>query len=135
MNDLIQLMIKTARDSLPHAYAPYSNYSVAACIQSEDGTLFTGVNVENCSYGLTLCAERSAICQMVAKGQRIIQSIVLMAGDNALCAPCGACRQCIHEFSTPKTRILLCNQETLLQAITPDELLPMAFSLKGHTHD
>ncbi len=129
--DLTQLMIKKAFNALQYAYAPYSHYLVSACICSGDGSLSIGVNVENSAYGLTICAERSAICQMVAAGQREIQSMVLMAFDNALCAPCGACRQCIYEFSTPKTLIHLCNQETILQTMTPDELLPMAFSLKG----
>ena len=135
MNDLTLLMIKNACDALQYAYAPYSNYLVAACICSEDGRLFTGVNVENSSYGLTICAERAAICKMVSEGQREIRSMVLMSGDNALCAPCGACRQCIYEFSTPKTHVHLCNQETILKTMTPDELLPMAFRLKGYTHD
>jgi cytidine deaminase len=113
MDETTQLMIKTA--------------TVAACIRSEDDSLFTGVNVENSSYGLTICAETSAICQMVADGKRQIKSIVLMAGDNALCAPCGACRQCINEFSTPQTLVHLCNQQTVLKTMSIDELLPMAF--------
>ena len=135
MTDLTQLMIKKACDALPHAYAPYSNYSVAACISTEEGRFFTGVNVENSSYGLTICAERSAIFQMVASGCCEIQHIVVLSGDNGLCAPCGACRQCIYEFTTPKTLVHLCNQQSVLKTMTPDELLPMAFRLKGYPHD
>lgn len=130
MNELTRLMINHASKALQNAYAPYSKYTVGACLCSEDNSLFTGVNVENSSYGLTICAETSAICQMVAAGQRKIKSMVILAGDNALCAPCGACRQRIYEFSTPETKIYLCNQQTILQSKTPDELLPMAFSLK-----
>ena len=135
MTDLTQLMIKKASDALQHAYAPYSNYFVAACISTNDGRLFSGVNVENSSYGLTVCAERSAICQMITAGQQAIQSMVILSRDNALCAPCGACRQCIYEFSTPVTSIHLCNQNIVLKTMTPDELLPMAFRLKGNSHD
>lgn len=130
MDEITQLMIKKASCSLQNSYAPYSHYAVAACICSEDDDLFTGVNVENSSYGLTICAETAAICQMIASGRRKIKSMVLMAGDNALCAPCGACRQCINEFSTPQIRIHLCNQQGILKTMSMDELLPMAFKLK-----
>ena len=68
---------------------------------------------------------------MVAMGQRKIKSMVILAGDNALCTPCGACRQRIVEFSTPETQLYLCNQQTILQTKTPDELLPMAFCLNN----
>ena len=129
--DLTQLMIKKACAILSYAYAPYSHFSVAACISTQDGQFFTGVNVENSSYGLTICAERSAIAQMVASGYREIKHIVILSGDNALCAPCGACRQCIYEFTTPKTLVHLCNQQSVLKTMTPDELLPMAFHLQG----
>ena len=130
MNELTKLMIKHASKALQNSYAPYSKYTVAACLCSEDNSLFTGVNVENSSYGLTICAESSAICQMVAAGQRKIKSMVILAGDNVLCTPCGACRQRIVEFSTSETQLYLCNQQTILQTKTPDELLPMAFCLK-----
>ena len=138
MNETIKLMIYNASQALQHAYAPYSKYSVGACLCSEDNTLYTGVNVENSSYGLTICAETSAICQMITAGKHQIKSMVILNGDNALCPPCGACRQRIHEFSTPKTRIYLCNQQNILKTVTVGELLPMAFSLKplsGHNND
>lgn len=138
MNDDVQTMIKHAEQALHYAYAPYSHFAVAACICSEDNHLFTGVNVENGSYGLSICAETSAICQLIAAGHRHIKSMVILASDNRCCAPCGACRQRIHEFATPKTRIHLCNKDTLLKTMTIDALLPMAFCFKpldGHTHD
>lgn len=130
MNNLTRKMIEQASHALQHAYAPYSNYRVGACICTEEDALFTGVNVENSSYGLTICAESSAICQMVAAGQYKIKSMVLLAGNNMLCTPCGACRQRMCEFSTPHTQIFLCNQQTILKSITMEDLLPMAFSLK-----
>ncbi len=130
MDKITELMIKEAQNSLKYSYSPYSKYAVSACIQCEDDLLFTGVNVENCSYGLTICAEVSAICKMVTAGQRQIKSMVLMAGNNELCPPCGACRQCIKEFSTTQTLIHLCNQQGILKSSTMTELLPMAFSLE-----
>lgn len=130
MDNTVQLMIKEASKILQYSYSPYSHYAVAACICSEDARLFTGVNVENSSYGLTICAETSAICQMITTGQRQIKSVVLMAGDGELCAPCGACRQFISEFSTPETLIYLCDNMTVLKTIKMSELLPMAFKLK-----
>jgi len=130
MSDITKLMMENASQAIQYAYAPYSKYAVASCICSEDDTLFTGVNVENCAYGLTVCAETSAISQMVSMGKLRIKSIVILAGDNALCSPCGACRQRIHEFSTPETRVYLCNKKMILKTMTIDDLLPMAFTLR-----
>ncbi len=129
MNDITQLMMSKARLALQHAYAPYSKYTVGACLCTEDQTLYTGVNVENSSYGLTICAESSAICQMITAGERQIKSMVILSGNNALCPPCGACRQRIYEFSTEKTQIYLCDHHSILKKIALDDLLPMAFSL------
>ncbi len=91
---------------------------------------YHGINVENSSYGLTTCAETAAITAMATAGEQLIKSIVILAGNNLLCPPCGACRQRIHEFSLPTTRIYLCNKETVLQELTIDELLPLAFDFK-----
>lgn len=130
MKNSVELMIKRASNSLEHAYAPYSKFQVAACIQSEDGQLFTGVNVENASYGLTTCAESSAICQMISAGQKTIKDIVILNGLSTLCSPCGACRQKIFEFSTTHTQIHLCSHEKILKTLSIDELLPLAFRLE-----
>ena len=126
----LQLMINKAALALQNAYAPYSNYQVAACIMSSDDKIFTGVNVENCSYGLTLCAEASAICQMISSGSKTIQAMVIMNGENTLCPPCGACRQRISEFTTSETIIHLCHHNSVIQSIPFKELLPLAFQLK-----
>ncbi len=135
MNEVTKLMINNARSALQNAYAPYSKYTVASCLCTKDNTLFTGVNVENSSYGLTVCAETSAICQMVAAGHHRIKSMVILAGDNALCPPCGACRQRIHEFSLEETRLYLCNKTVVLKTVSINELLPMAFSLNGSRNE
>lgn len=130
MDALIKKMITAAYNALPHAYAPYSQFQVAACICTEEGTLYTGVNVENASFGLTLCAEASAIANMVSDGARKIKQIVILAGNNELCAPCGACRQRLIEFSSQATAVHLCNHTSLLQTVAITELLPLAFNFK-----
>jgi len=90
-------LLKAAADARTRAYAPYSNFSVGAAVVTEDGTIFTGCNVENASYGLTVCAERNAIFQAVAAGHRLIAAIAIATGPGA--TMCGACRQVTREFA------------------------------------
>ena len=130
MNKLTAKMISEAHSILNNAYAPYSKFTVASCICTDKDNLYTGVNVENGSYGLTVCAEVSAICNMVTAGEQRIKSMVVLAGTNLLCPPCGACRQRIHEFSTPDTLIHLCNKDSIFRTMTIEELLPLAFNFK-----
>jgi len=127
MDKTIKEMISTACSILPNAYAPYSKFRVASCICTSQHNLFRGVNVENSSYGLTSCAEASAISAMVSAGERHISSLVVLADTNQLCPPCGSCRQKIHEFSTPDTLIHLCDKNSVLRSIRMDDLLPLAF--------
>ena len=127
MDPIIEKMISAAHNTLTNSYAPYSKFTVACCIRTDKDNLYTGVNVENSSYGLTLCAETSAIASMVTAGEQRIKSIAVLAGTNTLCSPCGACRQRIYEFSTPDTIIHLCNKDSVLRSITINELLPLAF--------
>ena len=130
MDQILQKMISNAQQALAHSYAPYSKFTVAACICTDKGNLYTGVNVENGSYGLTLCAEASAICAMVSAGEKHIKSMVILAGTNLLCSPCGACRQRINEFSTAQTMIHLCNKDTVLRSERITDLLPLSFDFK-----
>jgi|HubBroStandDraft_6_1064221.scaffolds.fasta_scaffold525161_2 cytidine deaminase len=130
MNKMIATMISKAYKALPNAYAPYSQFKVACCICTDKDHFYTGVNVENSSYSLSICAESSAICSMVAAGEQHIKSLVILANNNLLCSPCGACRQRIHEFSTPETIVHLCNNSTVLQSLSIETLLPLAFDLK-----
>lgn len=130
MNKATTTMMSLAHEALENAYAPYSNFTVASCIETDKGNFYTGVNVENGSYGLTVCAEVSAICNMVSAGENHIKSIVVLAGTELICPPCGACRQRIHEFSSSETMIHLCNKDTIFQSMTIDEILPLAFDFK-----
>lgn len=93
-------LIQAAREAMQHAYAPYSHFKVGAALLSANGEVFSGCNVENASYGLTNCAERTAIFSAVAKSgpELVIQAIAVVNDQGVPCSPCGACRQVIYEF-------------------------------------
>lgn len=114
------------------AYAPYSSFRVGAAILLEDGSISTGCNVENASYRLTTCAEQSAIAAAVAQsGPSLrIRAVVIVNLNDAASAPCGACRQTIHEFSLPGTEVFFPAADGSLVRSTMAELLAHAFLLK-----
>jgi cytidine deaminase len=95
-----------ARDAAENAYAPYSKFRVGAALLTEDGRIFTGCNVENRSFGLTICAERNAVCQAVARGCRVFAALAIVTPDSeSPVGPCGACRQVLSEFMPPGGRV------------------------------
>jgi cytidine deaminase len=93
------ILVTAAREAREHAYAPYSNYQVGAALLSGSGQIFTGCNVENASYGLCLCAERSAVAAMIATGERAIRAIAIVTDGPVPGPPCGMCRQVLAEFA------------------------------------
>lgn len=138
MQDTIKHMIAKASECLKNSYSPYSNFAVGACIRTVDNKYFCGTNVENVSYGLTVCAETSAITQMVSQGYQEIAEVVILSSQQKLCPPCGACRQRILEFASSQTVIHLCNTHEIFESYSAETLLPNAFtpkSLKEKHHD
>jgi cytidine deaminase len=126
-SDLQQRAIAVAH----HAYAPYSNFRVGAAVLLTDGTIVTGCNVENASYRLTVCAEQAAIAAAVSlHGPKIrIQAVAVANLNGTASQPCGACRQTIHEFSTPDTIVYFPGEKGAITQTTIADLLPAAFLL------
>ncbi len=119
-------LVEEARACLPRAYAPYSGYRVAAALLTTKGELFTGVNVENASLGLTICAERVAVTAAVAAGYRKFTCLAVVAEGESPPLPCGACRQVLHEFA-PNLQIIVAMRDKGSQVFTLPELLPHTF--------
>lgn len=128
--ELQQELLQSAKKSMSCAYAPYSNFRVGAAVLLADGAIFTGCNVENASYGLTNCAERTAIFSAVAeRGPKIEIRAVTVVNDQGIpCSPCGACRQVIYEFG-PYATIFFQGANGPKQAQIA-ELLPEGFRLE-----
>ena len=128
--DLSALMA-AARDAQASAYAPYSNFAVGAAVLTSDGTIFQGCNIENASFGLTVCAERVALFHAVAAGRMDITAIAVVTSAATLAKPCGACRQVIAEFSRADSPIVILSitASGLTATDTITELLPDNFTL------
>lgn len=124
-----QKLIDRAFKNLENAYAPYSNYRVGACLETNNGEFFDGANIENASFGLTNCAERSAIFAAYSKGIRKsdIKAIAIVCEGKTIAAPCGACRQVLVELLNQDTPIYLANKQEQLET-TIKELLPLSFT-------
>ena len=125
-NDKLILLALEAREN---AYAPYSKFKVGCALTTQDGTIFSGANVENASYGLCACAERNAIAAAVCAGHREIDAIAIVTQSSPPAAPCGMCRQTINEFvSDPsKLTVVLVNPEGERRDIAFTELFPYGF--------
>lgn len=114
---------------IKNAYAPYSKFRVGAVVHTKSGAVYTGVNIENASYGLTVCAERVAIFKAVSEGDREIEEVIVAVEGDEFVAPCGACRQVIAEFN-PHAKIIMVNGKGEVKETTLDRLLPDVFTFK-----
>ncbi len=117
---------RAARAAAAQSYSPYSGFPVGAAILTGDGTIESGCNVENASYGLCNCAERTAIFTAAAKGQRALRCVVVYTPTETVTAPCGACRQVIFEFGPDARVVSICDSKDRIDT-TIQQLLPHAF--------
>lgn len=122
----LKKLAQAAKASASRAYAPYSEFRVGAAVLAESGKTFAGCNVENASYGLCNCAERTAIFSAVAAGERKIACVVVYTPTKTATAPCGACRQVIYEFGPAARVVSLCDSAQTID-VSIDALLPGAF--------
>ena len=119
-------LIAAARTAREHAHAPYSNFRVGAAIRAKSGRIFTGCNVENATFGLTLCAERVAIFKAISEGERGFDAVAVVADTGALTPPCGSCRQILWEFCGD-AEVILANLNGKVERYRMSALLPKPF--------
>jgi len=119
-------LIRAALDARNHAHAPFSNFLVGAALQDESGRIYTGCNVENATYGLTICAERVAVFKAISEGARKFAAIAVAADTDVLTPPCGACRQILWEFCGD-VELTLVNLAGKMETLRLKELFPRPF--------
>ena len=124
-----QELFRAALAARQNAYAPYSHFAVGAAVRTIDGKIFAGCNVENASYGMSICAERNAIFAAVCQGYNQLTALCVIADTEEPVAPCGACRQVIAEFKIPVIWLTNCAGKS--KKMTDEELLPYAFQDKA----
>lgn len=120
-------LLEAALAARERAYAPYSKFLVGAAVRAESGKIYTGCNIENASYGLTVCAERNALFSAVGAGERKFTALCVVGDTEGPISPCGACRQVMAEFKVPC--IILANLKGDVKEYTLEELLPYGFTL------
>lgn len=126
---IVRKMVDAAIATAKNAHAPYSKFHVGAALLTHDGEIITGCNVENASYGLTICAERNAIFAAVARAIKKFRAVAVVADGEVMPYPCGACRQVLSEFCGPETPVYIASirKPADIKSTTMGELLPHAF--------
>lgn len=124
----VQTLIAKAIEARTKAYTPYSKFKVGAVVIDEAGNETSGCNVENASYGLSMCAERTAIFKAVSEGSEAIETVVVVGDTEGPISPCGACRQVIAEFASDDFTLILANLNGDTKVMTKEEMLPFGFS-------
>jgi len=120
------ILIKAATQAREHAHAPYSHFRVGAALRAKSGRIFTGCNIENSTFGLTLCAERVAVFKALSEGERAFDAVAVVAETERLTPPCGACRQILWEFCRD-AEIVLANLSGQIEVRRISDLFPEAF--------
>lgn len=129
-DEMKKRLLETARDYASRAYVPYSNFPVGAALLVEDGSIVGGVNIENASYPLTICGERTAVAKAASEGHRTVYAVAISAPKAPATTPCGACRQVLNEFKPAEGQMLVLLdegehwQETTLGALLPNSFGP-----------
>lgn len=123
------MLLEYADKAMEHAYAPYSGFKVGAALLCTDGTVFTGCNIENASYGVCNCAERTAVFKAVSEGYRDFSAIAIVSSGGGETFPCGVCRQVLAEFA-PHIRVILRDSDNNVRSYKFEEIMPYIFSLK-----
>ena len=124
-----QQLLNKAKEVMNNAYAPYSNFKVGAAILTESGDVYTGCNIENASYGATICAERTAAVKAVSEGHRRFLKIAIVSMEGTYTYPCGMCRQFLSEFMADDGMVIVEDSTEGIKEIAFKELLPLSFSL------
>lgn len=127
--DVYKKLYIKALEERKNAYAPFSGFKVGAALLTDDGSVYTGVNIENSSYGATICAERTAFVKAISEGHRGFKALAVTAGSDQEALPCGICRQFMYEFS-PKMEVVTGTDTEHLNVRTLEELLPLGFRLE-----
>ena len=122
--ELIDLAVKTSEN----AYVPYSHFPIGAVLVTDEGKIYTGVNIENASFGLTNCGERTAIFKAVSEGERSFKELIIYGQTEKPVSPCGACRQVMAEFFEPDLPVTLIAKDKSTVVMTVKELLPYSFT-------
>ena len=122
--EMIDLAIETSKN----AYVPYSHFPIGAVLVANDGSIYTGVNIENASFSLTNCGERTAIFKAVSEGQRDFSELIVYGQTEKPISPCGACRQVMVEFFKPDLKVTLVAKDKTTVEMTVGELLPYSFT-------
>lgn len=125
----IESLLEAARAARVAAYAPFSRFAVGAAVLAEDGRIFAGCNVENRSFGLTLCAERGAVAAAIAAGVRRFRAVAVVTDAEPPAAPCGLCRETLAEFCSDDLPVHLEGRDGARRTVTLGELLPSRFAL------
>lgn len=128
-DNINEKLVAAAYEAMEYAYVPYSDFRVGASLITKEGRIYSGCNIENASYGATVCAERAAIFKAVSEGSRCIERIAIVSSSHKKTPPCGICRQVMSEFM-PKDGLIILADKNGIETYTLKELLPESFHFK-----